>query len=100
MKIAIIDYGVGNLGSVTRSVEEIKATPILAKSPLDLHLADSLILPGVGNFTECINILKKDGWDKVIIEEVIQKKKTNSWYMFRYATFSDLWIRRFKNFRS
>ena len=75
MKIAIIDYGVGNLGSVTRSVEEIKATPILAKSPLDLHLADSLILPGVGNFTECINILKKDGWDKVIIEEVIQKKK-------------------------
>ena len=59
MKVAVIDYGVGNLGSVMRSLEELRVTPMLIKNPNDMSSADSFILPGVGNFADCANILKK-----------------------------------------
>ena len=75
MKVAIIDYGVGNLGSVARSLEELKVEPILVDRPADVHLADSIILPGVGNFAECAKILEKNGWNKAILEEVNERKK-------------------------
>ena len=75
MKVAVIDYGVGNLGSVTRSLEELKVKPILVDRPVDLHSADTIILPGVGNFAECAKILENDGWDKVLLEEVNEREK-------------------------
>ena len=74
MKVAIIDYGVGNLGSVARSLESLKVKPILVNRPADINLADSIILPGVGNFTECAKILENDGWSKIILEQVNEKK--------------------------
>ena len=70
MKVAVIDYGVGNLGSVIRSLEELKATPILVDRASDMHSADSFILPGVGNFADCSKILKDNDWDKAILDEV------------------------------
>ncbi len=70
MKVAVIDYGVGNLGSVLRSLEELKVTPVLVDRPSDMHSADSFILPGVGNFADCAKILKDKGWDKSILDEV------------------------------
>ena len=75
MKVAIIDYGVGNLGSVARSLESLKVQPILVERPANLNLADSIILPGVGNFGKCAKILENDGWDKVILEQVNERKK-------------------------
>ena len=75
MKVAVIDYGVGNLGSVARSLEELKVKPILVDRPVDLHSADTIILPGVGNFAECAKILENDGWDKVLLEEVNEREK-------------------------
>ncbi len=75
MKVAIIDYGVGNLGSVFRSLEELKVEPILVNRPVDIHLADSIILPGVGNFAKCARILEKNGWNKVLLKEVIKREK-------------------------
>ena len=75
MKVAIIDYGVGNLGSVARSLEELKVKPVLVDRAVDLHLSDSLILPGVGNFAECAKILESGGWNNSILEEVNEKKK-------------------------
>lgn len=75
MKVAIIDYGVGNLGSLARCLEELKVIPILAVCPEDLRKVDRIILPGVGNFSECIKILKDDGWDKAILDEVNKSEK-------------------------
>ena len=75
MKVAVIDYGVGNLGSVFRSLEELKVKPVLVDRPEDLNSVDSIILPGVGNFAECAKILEKDGWSKVLLEEVNQREK-------------------------
>ena len=75
MKIGIIDYGVGNLGSVARALEELGATPLLLDKACDAHQADKLILPGVGNFSDCAYRLKTQGWSAALRDEVIAKEK-------------------------
>ena len=62
MKVGIIDYGVGNLGSVSHALEELNVLPILVTDPCELHKNDRVILPGVGNFTDCMRILRTEGW--------------------------------------
>lgn len=49
-KIAIIDYGVGNLRSLIRAFEYNKAQVLLTESAQDIHGADALVLPGDGAF--------------------------------------------------
>jgi glutamine amidotransferase len=74
MKVGVIDYGVGNLGSVSRSLEELGVAPQIIANPKELRFADRLILPGVGNFTDCRLLLKKNGWDSAITEVVTERK--------------------------
>lgn len=71
MKVGVIDYGVGNLGSVMRALEELRVAPALINRPVDMHSADCLILPGVGNFADCARLLQAAGWDEALREEVI-----------------------------
>jgi imidazole glycerol-phosphate synthase subunit HisH len=68
MKVGVLDYGVGNLGSVLRSLEELRVTPLLIDRAIDAHNADALILPGVGGFAECKQILDMGGWSEAIRE--------------------------------
>jgi glutamine amidotransferase len=58
MTVAIIDYGMGNLGSVTRALEELGAPSKLAASRGALRDAERIILPGVGNFAEAMGLLQ------------------------------------------
>jgi glutamine amidotransferase len=75
VKVGVLDYGVGNLGSVLRALEELRATPLLIDRAIDAHQADVLILPGVGGFAECKQILDKGGWSETIREEALAYKK-------------------------
>jgi len=52
MKIAIIDYGLGNLRSVIRGLEEAGANAVITSEKDDIAAADGLVLPGVGAFHE------------------------------------------------
>jgi glutamine amidotransferase len=52
MKIAIIDYGLGNLRSVMRGLEKAGANPIITSQQEEIAAADGLVLPGVGAFRE------------------------------------------------
>ena len=70
MRVGVIDYGVGNLGSVIRALEELRVTPSLVTRAIDMHTMDSLILPGVGNFADCARLLKEGGWDQALQDEV------------------------------
>lgn len=72
MRVGVIDYGVGNLGSVARALEELDVTPILVDRPVDMHRNDCLILPGVGSFTDCVRLLDRGGWIERIKEEVLE----------------------------
>ena len=59
MRVALIDYGVGNLGSLFTALEILRVTPSLVNCPIDLHANDSFILPGAGGFSDCMQLLKK-----------------------------------------
>jgi glutamine amidotransferase len=70
MKVGVIDYGVGNLASVKRALEEIRVTPVLVERPQDMRDVDSLILPGVGNFSDCIKQINAGGWTEALVDQV------------------------------
>ena len=65
-QVVIIDYGVGNLLSVQRAVEECGAVAIISADPEVISKADRLILPGVGAFANGINALTSLGLVEVI----------------------------------
>jgi len=54
MRIAIIDYGMGNLRSVYRALEYAKAKPVITSSVEEIEASDALILPGVGAFEDAM----------------------------------------------
>ena len=70
MKVGVIDYGVGNLGSVMLALEELRVMPTLVTRALDMPAMDCLILPGVGNFADCATLLDKGGWSDALKDEV------------------------------
>jgi len=75
MRVGVIDYGVGNLGSVLRALEELKVEPLLIKRAVDMHETDALILPGVGNFADCASLLSENGWKSALQDEVLSYKR-------------------------
>lgn len=72
--IAVIDYGVGNLFSLCRSLEAIGQQPVVTGDPELLRKADKLFLPGVGAFADAAAKLRETGLDQVIKEEVAKGK--------------------------
>ena len=73
--IAIIDYGVGNLFSLSSSFKSLGFETIVTGDVDIIRQADKLILPGVGAFEDAIAKLRNSGLDKVIIDEVEGGKK-------------------------
>jgi glutamine amidotransferase len=59
--VAIVDYGMGNLDSVARAVEECGGRPRRAVQPRDLDEAAHIILPGVGAFGNAMEQLESSG---------------------------------------
>lgn len=58
---AILDYGVGNLGSIDNMLRAIGERPIITAAPEELGRADRLILPGVGSFDAGMSRLQAGG---------------------------------------
>ena len=67
--IAIIDYGVGNLFSLTCSFQSIGADICVTSDPEVIAKADRIVLPGVGAFEDAARKLRESGLDKVIKAE-------------------------------
>jgi imidazole glycerol-phosphate synthase subunit HisH len=74
--IAIIDYGMGNPGSVKRKLDRIGAASVITADHNEIHRADKLILPGVGHFASAVKELKEKGLWEVLNEEVMVLKKS------------------------
>ena len=51
-EVVVVDYGLGNLRSVTRGLERAGAGVELIEEPSAIDTADGIVLPGVGAFTE------------------------------------------------
>jgi glutamine amidotransferase len=67
-RIAIIDYGVGNLRSVEKALEHIGATAVISCDPDEVRAADGVILPGVGAFPKAMERIRELGLDELILE--------------------------------
>ncbi|CAM4472426.1 imidazole glycerol phosphate synthase subunit HisH [Paenibacillus tarimensis] len=63
--IAIIDYGMGNLHSVSKAIERLGYPAVLASDEETIMSADAAILPGVGAFGDAMQNLRDTGLDEV-----------------------------------
>lgn len=72
--IAIIDYGVGNLFSLSASLKFLGAETKVTNKEEDLRTADRIILPGVGAFEDAIAKLRATGLVEAILEETEKGK--------------------------
>lgn len=71
--IVIVDYGMGNLGSVLKSLNRINAVSKISTSIEDIKKADKLILPGVGHFANGMKRLKEYNYLDILNERVLKE---------------------------
>ena len=60
-QVTVIDYGVGNLFSVTKALERVGAEVVLSAAAADIANAQRLVLPGVGAFADGMRGLAERG---------------------------------------
>ena len=72
--VAIIDYGMCNLDSVARAVEECGGSPLVTDYPGDLGRADGIILPGVGAFPDAMRNLHARGFPAALEEQALGRQ--------------------------
>ena len=86
MYVSIVDYGTGNLNSVSKALE-VAAAQInkkinikISNKPKDILDSDRIIFPGQGSYRQCaLGVKNIPGlWDS-LNEFVLVKKKTNLW---------------------
>jgi glutamine amidotransferase len=70
---AIVDYGVGNLMSVSNALSYLGVSSQIAQDRETLQRADSIILPGVGAFPDAADKLRATGLDQILVEESAKK---------------------------
>ncbi|MGB0719370.1 MAG: imidazole glycerol phosphate synthase subunit HisH [Bdellovibrionales bacterium] len=73
-KAAIINFGGGNLFSVTQACKAAEIDPIITQNPAELDDADLLLLPGVGAFKNAMTFLKDRKLDEAIIKNTNKGK--------------------------
>lgn len=72
--IVIVDYKMGNLGSVSNIIKKIGHTSVVSSDIEVISKATKIILPGVGSFEKAMSNLKELGLIDVLNEKVIQQK--------------------------
>jgi glutamine amidotransferase len=69
-RVAIIDYGVGNLRSVEKAFAATGCEASISSDESFLRSAERLVLPGVGAFAACMKALEERGFDRLVRELV------------------------------
>lgn len=64
--IAVLDYGMGNLHSVSRAIEKVGGSAMVTAQRREVGDADALVIPGVGAFGACVRALSDRGLDVAI----------------------------------
>jgi glutamine amidotransferase len=70
VRIAVADYGIGNLGSVTKAFRGAGAEVLLSGDPAVLRAADALVLPGDGAFAATMDEVTRRGLVPVLHDTV------------------------------
>ena len=73
-RIAVLDYGIGNLRSAEKALQRQGGDAWLATDPAEVASADGVVLPGVGAFGACMAALHASGLDGVARDAVASGK--------------------------
>lgn len=73
--IAIIDYGLGNPGSILNMLKKLKKEALITNNASDIEQSSHIIIPGVGSFDHGINNLEQLGLKEVLNHMVFELKK-------------------------
>ena len=82
--IAIVNAGGSNISSLTFALDRIKASYITTNQASQIEDSSHIILPGVGAANDAMDKLRKSN----LIEVIRNLKTTDTWYLFRNATFT------------
>ncbi len=69
-RLAVVDYGMGNLRSVEKALAHVGAAAAATSDHEAIRAADGLVLPGVGAFPEAMRAVRARGFDRVVVERV------------------------------
>ena len=72
--IAVIDYGMGNIRSVTNALSYVGANYRVVRTAEEVGVADGLLLPGVGALRDCVKALRSSGLDTAIADWIAEDK--------------------------
>lgn len=70
VRIAVVDYGAGNLVSITQALETVGASVSIARGPEGLDGVAAVVVPGVGASGPAMNRLRRHGLDRAIREAI------------------------------
>ena len=73
-KVVIVDYGAGNLRSVSRAVAHVGYEPSVTGDPRDVEDADALIVPGVGAAADTMRNLREHGMVEPVRKYIASKR--------------------------
>jgi glutamine amidotransferase len=72
--IVVVDYGMGNLGTVAAKIKKMDSSVVITSKEEEISRADKIILPGVGSFKAGMENLRKRNLIHVLDKKVIQEK--------------------------
>lgn len=75
VSVGVINYGIGNLGSVLNMFKKIGVRAALVDGGTGIRSSSHLLLPGVGHFHSCMKAFNQSGLRSFVEEEVLEKKK-------------------------
>jgi glutamine amidotransferase len=74
VKIAVLDYGIGNLRSAEKALQRVGGDAALTDDPCAVDGADAVVLPGVGAFGRCMEALRDSGLENAALGAIAQNK--------------------------
>jgi glutamine amidotransferase len=72
--IVVVDYGMGNLGTVATKIKKMDTSVVITSNPEEISQADKIILPGVGSFKAGMENLKNRNLIPILDKKVVREK--------------------------
>ena len=73
--IAVIDYGMGNLHSVSKALKKVSPSDqiLVTSKKSEIENSDKIVLPGVGAIKDCMEALSNNNLDQVVLRNMAEK---------------------------
>jgi glutamine amidotransferase len=72
--IVVVDFGMGNLGTVSAKIKKMDSSVIISSKPEEIDQADKILLPGIGSFKSGIENLRKRDLIEILNKKVLAEK--------------------------